>query len=90
MIDVKKIAQLARLKISEKEEPMYQQQMTAVLEYFKEVAVIDTQDVEPLVTPTEIELVFREDKQIIEQSVEEAMKNAPERVGNLFKVPPVV
>lgn len=90
MIDVKKVAQLARLKISEKEEPHYQQQMTAVLKYFSEVAEIDTQNVEPLVTPSDIELVFREDKAAVEITVEEVIKNAPDHVGNLFKVPPVV
>lgn len=90
MIDVKKIAQLARLKISEQEEPLYQRQMTAILKYFEEVASINTQGIEPLVTPADIELVFREDKQILEFTVEEVMKNAPDHVGNLFKVPPVV
>ncbi len=90
MIDVRKVAQLARLQILSNEEPQYQAEMESILKYFEEVSAIDTQGVEPLITPTDIELVFREDKRMTEQTVEEAMQNAPERSGNLFKVPPVV
>lgn len=90
MIDVKKIAHLARLEIGESEIKNYQTQMEEVFQYFEQIAEIDTKGVEPLVTPSEIKLIFREDKKEICQSVEQAMQNAPERMGNLFKVPPVV
>ncbi len=90
MIDVKKIAHLARLSITPQEEKMYQEQMSSIFKHFEEIAAIDTTNVEPLVTPTEMKLVFRHDKKEILQTVEDAMANAPERSGNLFKVPPVV
>ena len=90
MIDVKKVAHLARLQINNSEEAGYQAQMTAIFKYFEEIAAVDTKGVEPMITPTEIELVYREDKKEIVQTVEEALSNAPERSGNLFKVPPVV
>jgi aspartyl-tRNA(Asn)/glutamyl-tRNA(Gln) amidotransferase subunit C len=90
VIDVKKVAHLARLAITEEEEKTYQSQLSAIFEHFKEIAAIDTQGVEPLVTPTEMSLVFREDQREVVLTVEEAMKNAPEKSGNLFKVPPVV
>jgi aspartyl-tRNA(Asn)/glutamyl-tRNA(Gln) amidotransferase subunit C len=90
VIDVKKVAKLARLEIAREEEAPYQNQMNAVFKYFEEIAAIDTKGVEPLVTPSEIEFVIREDVQEKSLTVEEALANAPERVGNLFKVPPVV
>ncbi len=90
MIDVKKVATLARLKIGEAEEVKYQEQMESILKYFEEVSTLKTDQIEPLITPSDIEFVMREDVKKIEQTVEEAMKNAPERTGNLFKVPPVV
>lgn len=90
MIDVKKVAHLARLEISSAEEETYQNQLNDIMKYFEEIAQVETTDVVPLVTPSEIALVFREDKAEVVHSVEDALKNAPERMGNLFKVPPVV
>lgn len=90
MIDVKKIAHLARLSIDTHEEKTYQEQLTATIRYFEELASVVTQGVEPLVTPSDVELVFREDAVSVELTAEEALQNAPSRQGNLFKVPPVV
>ncbi len=90
MIDVKKVAHLARLAISDDEEKTYKAQMSTIFKHFEEIASVDTKNVEPLITPTDMKLVFREDKREVVLTVEEAMKNAPEKSGNLFKVPPVV
>jgi aspartyl-tRNA(Asn)/glutamyl-tRNA(Gln) amidotransferase subunit C len=90
MIDVHKVATLARLQLSKEEENSYQPQLNEIFKYFEEISQIDTKNVEPMITPSEIELVFREDKIEITQSPEESLSNAPERSGNLFKVPPVV
>lgn len=94
MIDVKKIAHLARLSITADEEKRFGEQMSSIFKHFEEIASIDTSNVAPLVTPTDMKLVFRADKlperQDVAHSVEDAMKNAPEKLGNLFKVPPVV
>ncbi len=90
MIDVKKVAQLARLHISPAEETMYQNQLSAIFKYFEEVSNINTDGIEPLVTPTEIEQVWREDKVVAVMTAEQSLANAPEKSGNLFRVPPVV
>lgn len=90
MIDVKKVANLARLTLTEEEEIRYQKQLSAIFKYFEEIAQINTDGVEPLVTPTEMEQHWREDKVTDPLPVEKALANAPEKSGNLFKVPPVV
>jgi len=90
MINVKHVAKLARLEITEEEEKKYQEQLSAIFKYFEEIAVVDTAKVEPLITPSEIEQVFRADKAEVSITTEEALSNAPERTGNLFRVPPVV
>lgn len=90
MIHVQKIAKLARLALTPEEEKVFEPQLNAIFKYFEELSSVNTEGVEPLVTPSEIELVFREDEKEITQTVEEALQNAPERSGNLFKVPPVV
>ena len=93
MIDSKKIehiAKLARLKINPDNVQQYSDQLTKVLNHFDQISKIDTTGVEPLVTPTEIEIFHRNDVAIKNFDVEKLMENAPDRSGNLFKVPPVV
>ena len=93
MIDkktIEHIAKLARLKITESEAAEYSSQMEKILQSFEKIAKVDTQGVEPLITPTEIETYWREDVASQEVTSEEILANAPSRVGNLFKVPPVV
>lgn len=93
MIDkktIENVAKLARLKISESEAQEFSLQLTKALDHFDKISQIKTEDVEPLITPTEIETYWRED--VVEQkySAEEMTANAPEKSGHLFKVPPVV
>ena len=93
MIDkktIEHIAKLARLHITETEAAEYSNQLEKVLDNFEKIAKIDTGGIEPLVTPTEIEIYWREDESKQEFTAEEMTANAPSRAGNLFKVPPVV
>jgi aspartyl-tRNA(Asn)/glutamyl-tRNA(Gln) amidotransferase subunit C len=93
MIDqktIEHIAKLARLKVSPDEAAEYGEQLTKVLAHFQQISKINTENVEPLVTPSEIEFYLREDTPAHPLPTEEMVKNAPEKAGNLFKVPPVV
>jgi aspartyl-tRNA(Asn)/glutamyl-tRNA(Gln) amidotransferase subunit C len=93
MIDqktIQHIAKLARLKVTPEEATVYGDQLTKVLSHFQKISEIDTNGIEPLVTPTEIEFYLRPDEVKKENSAEEMVANAPEKAGNLFKVPPVV
>lgn len=93
MIDkktIENIAKLSRLKISDAEAQEYGDQLAKALSHFQKIAQIDTTDVEPLVTPVDIESYWRPDEVQVQYSAEEMTENAPERAGNLFKVPPVV
>ncbi|MFN3453724.1 MAG: Asp-tRNA(Asn)/Glu-tRNA(Gln) amidotransferase subunit GatC [Pseudobdellovibrio sp.] len=87
---VRKIAKLAHLKLNDEETMELSSQLSKVIAHFDEISSVDTQNVEPLITATEIEIVLREDKVDKEFSSEEMVANAPEKQGNLFKVPPVV
>ena len=88
--EVSRVALLARLSLSAEETTKLTQQLSTVLKHFEHVSKVDTTGVEPMVTPSEIEEFWREDKSVSWESAEAAMKNAPQAVGNLFKVPPVV
>ncbi|MBX3020527.1 MAG: Asp-tRNA(Asn)/Glu-tRNA(Gln) amidotransferase subunit GatC [Bdellovibrionales bacterium] len=88
--EVARVAHLARLSLSAEETKKLAAQLSSVLGAFEHVSKVKTDGVEPLVTPTDIKPFWREDKAENWESAETAMKNAPEAVGNLFKVPPVV
>ncbi len=90
MIDVKKVASLARLSVTAEEEKQYAQQLEAVFEHFQKIEAISTEGVEPMVTPTNVEEFWRDDRAEVEITAEEGLQNAPEKSGSLFKVPPVV
>ena len=93
MIDqkiIQHIAKLARLHVTAEEAKVYGDQLTKVLSHFQNISSIDTSGIEPLVTPSEIEIHLRQDVVKKENTAEEMVANAPEKAGNLFKVPPVV
>ncbi len=93
MIDQKSIehiAQLARLRITKEEAVSFGEQLSKVLDHFQKISKIDTEGVEPMVTPSDIEFFSRSDEVKKEFTAEEMVANAPEKAGNLFKVPPVV
>lgn len=87
---IKKTAQLAKLALSEKELNEVTGQLGLILKHFEKISEIPTENVEPLLTPTEIETFWREDVVLQELSPDEVLQNAPLSQGHLFKVPPVV
>ncbi len=88
--EVQKVAYLARMAVSTSEAKGLATELSNVLKNFEQVAKVNTDGVEPLVTPTDVAQFWRKDQVEKWGSVEEAMQNAPQVVGNLFKVPPVV
>jgi aspartyl-tRNA(Asn)/glutamyl-tRNA(Gln) amidotransferase subunit C len=94
---VEQVATLARLKLGENEIADLTDTLSAVLTHFEQIVNVDTKDVKPLITPTDMTLNLREDVVALNESSEEAqalneklLENAPEKSGRLFKVPPVV
>lgn len=90
LAEIQKIALLARLELSPAKASEHAEQLQKVLKHFEQIAQVDTTGVEPLVTPTEIEIFWREDIVSKELSPEEILANAPDKIGNLFRVPPVI
>ena len=88
--DVEKIAKLAKLNFSDEELENFTPQMNEILNYMDKLNELDTENVEPLSHPVEQINVFREDK--LKQSIftEDALKNAPSKDEQFFKVPKVI
>ncbi len=87
---VQHVAKLARLKLNDEEIAAFSHQLSAVLDNFEKISQVDTKDVQPLITPTDMTMALREDVAITLVDSDKFLSNAPERSGHLFKVPPVV
>lgn len=88
--DVKKTAQLARLKLSEVELNQYELQLREALGHFQAIQDVPTDQVEPMYSPIREAVELREDSVEEFEGRDEALANAPEMQGRLFRVPPVV
>ena len=88
--DVKYIANLARLNFEEKELESFTSQFNEILSFFEKLNELDTENIEPLSHPNPNQNVFRDDKPKSSSSQEEALKNAPDRSDEFFKVPKVI
>jgi len=87
--DVKHVAKLARLELSESETEKYSKQLGEILKYVEQMNEIDTTGVEPMPHPVPVINVMREDVVKYEQTKEELMANAPCRENGFFKVPKI-
>ena len=87
----KKIAFLARIGLSEKEEEEFSKDLSNILKWMEDLQKIDVKDIEPLRNVNDIELLEREDKEFYKNTEqEELLRNAPKKNGNFFTVPKVI
>jgi len=88
--DVRYVAQLARLGLTEDEVDLFTGQLGVILEYAARVQELDIAEVPPTAHALPITNVFRSDevKQCLPR--DEALAAAPEREDNLFAVPKIV
>jgi len=70
-----KIAENAKLELSEAEIKEFLPQMQELLENFSKLAKIDTEGIEPSMQPVELKNVLREDEIQASLSQEDALKN---------------
>lgn len=87
---IKKIADLARLSLTKEEIALYSKQLGAVLEHVSQLSKVNTEGIAPMVTATDMAFTHRNDEVVVGGEGAWATANAPEKSGNLFKVPPVL
>ena len=88
--DVLKVADLARLALTEKETELYTEQMQRILGSVEKLSEIDTSGVEATTYTVPMKTAFREDRTRPSLSSEEALMNAPEAERGCFKVPKII
>jgi len=88
--DVRRVAVLARLGLTETQEGELTAQLDAILAYMDKLNEIDTTHVEPFSHTTDKTNAFREDKVTNHPDAEALLANAPDRDGTFFKVPKII
>ena len=85
-INVKHVAKLANLPLSQEEEKKFEKQLEETLEYIESLNEIDTSKVAPADNITSLSNITREDKIKPSLSQEDALKNTKNQKKGLFKV----
>ncbi len=88
--DAAYIADLAKLKFSEEELNKMTNELDEILTYIDKLNELDTEQIEPLSHPIELQNVFRADVLLPSTPRELALKNAPEKTDSYFKSPKVL
>ncbi len=88
--EVKKVANLARLYLTEGEETAFAPQLSAILDYFEQLKELDTDNVEPTTRAIDVNNITREDVQSTYEDRESLLKSAPERDDDFFQVPKIL
>lgn len=83
---VEHVAALARLDLTEEEVERYTGQLSNILEAVSALQRVDTSAVAPTASILPLQDVMREDVLAPGLSTEDALANAPDRQGDLFRV----
>ena len=87
---IQDIAALAKLEFDEKSAEQMKVDLERIIGFFDKLSEIDTDGVEPLIYLSEEVSVLREDEIKAVVSQVEALKNAPEKDSDYFKVPTIL
>jgi aspartyl-tRNA(Asn)/glutamyl-tRNA(Gln) amidotransferase subunit C len=84
--EVRHVAELAKLRLTEAEIEEYTDQLSAILDYAETIQEVDTSSVPPTPFVLPLSNVMRGDEPYLSLSNEEALANAPDSAGGFFRV----
>jgi aspartyl-tRNA(Asn)/glutamyl-tRNA(Gln) amidotransferase subunit C len=84
------IAELARLSLTEDEMALYQEQLSAVLEYAERLQALETDTISPTATVLPVRNVMRNDDPCPSMAQDDILANAPEAQDGCFRVQAVL
>lgn len=88
--DVKHIARLSRLYLSNKEIDVFGDQLNTIIDYVEHLNSLDTGNVEPTSHIIPLNNVMRDDIPAASLPVENALKNAPDSTEKFYRVPKII
>lgn len=93
-MDVRKVAKLAHLEITDEEVAIYTPQMAEIVKYVEQLNELDTEDIEPMLGGMTDEgaatQAIRDDVVVPSLGQEAALSQAPSGVSGHFQVPKVL
>lgn len=87
---VEHMAEVAHIRISEKEKNVITKELNFLLKCFDELGQVDTKGVKPTIHPITDKNVLREDTVLKSLPIREVLKNAPDKDNRFFRVPRII
>jgi aspartyl-tRNA(Asn)/glutamyl-tRNA(Gln) amidotransferase subunit C len=87
---VRRIARLARIKVTDAEAKALEKELSGILDWVKQLDEVDVGNVEPMTRVIPMTLRKRDDEVTDGEIPEQVLANAPQREGDFFVVPKVV
>lgn len=84
--EVRHVAELAKLSLTDDEVVQYAEQLSDILEYAERLQEVDTSHVPPTPYPLPLTNVLREDVSGVCLTNDEALANAPDSADGFFRV----
>ena len=84
--EIKNIAQLIRIALSQEEIISFQEALSFYLDYFQKLNQVDTSKVEPFLSPSLLKSVVREDEVKVFSQREKLLDLMPKRKDDYLKV----
>ncbi|MGH7366055.1 MAG: Asp-tRNA(Asn)/Glu-tRNA(Gln) amidotransferase subunit GatC [Candidatus Rokuibacteriota bacterium] len=88
--DVEHVARLARLELSAAEKERMSRELDGILTYIDKLRALDTTGVEPTSHAVPVTNVMRDDVPRPSLPRADTLANAPDRQGELFRVPKII
>src|SRR5690606_16470003 len=88
----RKIARLARLKLSEAEAEQYTKELSKILDFVTQLREVDVSGVEPIIHGVELDQHFREDESIAltEEDAKRIVACSEQALYDQYRVPQVI
>ena len=87
---VRRIAKLARIKVSEEDVPRLESELNSILKWIEMLNEVDTSNAEPLTSVVRMQMKMREDVVTASQDPDAVIANAPIKDDHFYVVPKVV
>lgn len=88
--EVRHIAWLARLAVTDEEVERFRAELSVILDHFSVLRSLNTDHVPAAAHASQLETVLRDDHVKPSLSAESVLANAPKRQDELFRVPPIL
>lgn len=87
---VDRVAELARLEFSAEQKQGIKKDLVRIVSFVEKLNELDTSNVEPLIFMSDEKNVMRADEVTENFTKEQALKNAPDKDSDYFRVPKVL